>query len=169
MINPNNYQAMDCPVCGDFHFSELDESDIEIYDYIQCPHCGWKCDLAQTLNPLLRNGANSLSLTEYKKWYKKTIAENPDFDFQEKAYRPKTHKCPVCSKYTFPDKGSFETCPQCGWIDDGLMEEQPDQWAGCANDLCLNDYVIRYNKLIQSKPSYRYLTDGYLLDATLKK
>ena len=138
MIDVKKYQEMDCPVCGEFHFSQLDESDVEVYDYIQCPHCGWKCDVFQTQNPELRDGTN------------------------EATYVSQEHSCPVCGKHTFSDEGSFETCPQCGWVDDKLMEDEPDQWAGCANDLCLNDYVKRYREIIKKQPSYRYSKDGYL-------
>lgn len=152
---------MDCPVCGEFHFSKLDESDIEIYDYIQCPHCGWKCDLKQTLNPEMDACTNEKSLKEYREWFERQIEINPNYDFQEESYTPKVHFCPVCGKHRFPDEGSFETCPQCGWIDDKLMEDEPNQWAGCANDLCFNDYVKRYHKLVKSNPSYMYSKDGY--------
>ena len=162
MIDVKRYQEMDCPVCGEFHFSQLDESDVEVYDYIQCPHCGWKCDVFQTQNPELRDGTNEKSLIEYKKWFEARLAENPDYDYQEATYVSQEHSCPVCGKHTFSDEGSFETCPQCGWVDDKLMEDEPDQWAGCANDLCLNDYVKRYREIIKKQPSYRYSKDGYL-------
>ncbi len=162
MINIKNYQEMDCPVCGEFHFSQLDESDIEIYDYIQCPHCGWKCDLAQTEDPKLESGANAKSLTEYKIWFKKKLEEDSNYDYQESTYKPQEHLCPVCGKHKFTDVGSFETCPQCGWIDDKLMEDEPNQWAGCANDLCLHDYKQRYTELIKTKPTYKYSIDRFL-------
>lgn len=161
MMDEKNYQEMDCPVCGEFHFSKLDESDIEVYDYIQCPHCGWKCDLAQTLDPTLTRGLNDQSLVEYKQWFAKQIAKNPDYDYQTEEYHSQAHRCPVCGKHKFSDEGSFETCPECGWVDDKLMEDEPSQWAGCANDLCLNDYVIRYKRYVKLNPSYKYSKDGY--------
>lgn len=161
MINVKNYAEMDCPVCHEFHFSELDESDIEIYDFIQCPHCGWKCDLEQTRDKNLENGTNELSLNKYRAWFKNKLKEDPNYDYQEDNYDPEAHMCPVCGKHKFSDVGSFEICPQCGWEDDELMEHEPDSWAGCANDLCLNDFKKRYQKLIEQDLSYKYSKDGF--------
>lgn len=163
MINVENYKEMDCPVCGEFRFSKLDESDVEIYDYIQCPHCGWKCDMAQTQNPDLQNATNEKSLNEYRQWYEEQIEKDPSYDYREATYSPHKHNCPVCGKHKFSEESSFETCPQCGWVDDKLMEDEPDQWEGCANDLCMNDYIKRYNEFVRTKPSYRYSTDGYMI------
>lgn len=162
MLDINSFQEMDCPVCGEFHFSKLDESDLEIYKYIQCPHCGWKYDLAQTENPELSDGTNKKSLEEYKQWFLKKLEEDPEYDYQDSMYVPKVHSCPVCGRHKFSDEGSFETCPRCGWVDDKLMEEEPDCWAGCANDLCLNEYKKRYERFIGIKPTYNYSKDGYL-------
>ena len=89
------------------------------------------------------------------------ISKDPNFDYMEDAYARQKHTCPVCGEHTFSDTGSFEICPQCGWIDDPLMEEQPDKWAGCSNELCLTDYKQRYIEYKSCNPRYRYSSDGY--------
>lgn len=30
--------------------------------------------------------------------------------------------CPVCGKHTFEHVSDFDTCPVCGWINDGWYE-----------------------------------------------
>ena len=47
------------------------------------------------------------------------------------------HKCPVCGQYEFPFDNSFFICPVCGWMDDGVQEEEPD-YDGGANIYSLN-------------------------------
>jgi len=154
MIDPKTYKPMDCPVCGEFHFSELDESDAEIYDYLQCPQCGWKYDLKQMLEPDIPTGLNAMSLSEFRENSKQKIADNPQYNYQDEQYQEVPHLCPVCGQHTFPDEGSFEICPVCGWLDDSVMENEPDKWAGCSNDLCLNDFRARYKEQLvnQEKP-----------------
>lgn len=144
-MEENNYKPMLCPVCEDFYFSELQDGDewCEFY----CSRCGWWYDTKQHENPSLKNGKNELSLNEYRKMFRQKIEDNPEYDYTDETYVASPHMCPVCDKYKFPDVSSFDVCPYCGWTDDSLMEKEPDQWAGCANDLCLNDYKKRYKKL----------------------
>lgn len=144
MINLKNYKEMDCPVCGKTHFSKLSEDDISYEPYAQCRQCGWINDLEQTQNPDLEEGLNPMSLKRYRKVYRQKIKNNPNYNYQQAHFNPHQHPCPVCGKYVFNDISSFDICPYCGWEDDELMEAEPDKWAGCTNDLCLNDYRKRY-------------------------
>ncbi len=138
-----NYQAMECPVCGRFYFSELQEGD-NIAN-LQCSRRGWRYDLAQASDPDLKPGRNTQSVSEYRQWFQAMIAKYPEYDYSD-AHRPpkEPHPCSVCGKHNFKDRDSFDVCPVCGWTDDGLMEEEPDHWAGSTNDLCLNDFKNRY-------------------------
>ena len=137
------YKPMECPVCGRFYFSELQDGDD--ISCLQCTKCGWRYDLDQTEEPYLKAGNNACSLAEYRLWYQGMIADNPEYDYSdENCPFEESHLCPVCGKYTFRYRDSFDICPVCGWQDDGLMEEEPDHWAGNSNDLCLNDYRERY-------------------------
>ena len=144
MIDCKRYKPMDCPVCGEFYFSGLDESDVEIYDNLQCPQCGWIYDLEQVEDPKATTSLNGTSLTDYREKYKALIKENPEYNYCDDHYEAVPHACPVCGRHTFPDEGSFEICPICGWQDDSVMEKEPEKWAGNSNELCLNDYRERY-------------------------
>ncbi len=150
MEEKSRFVEMLCPVCGKYMF--VDDTDLEKedpdYEGKQddfCIECGWNYDLNQTNDPDLKEGKNAMSLNEYKEWYAGKIKENPDYSYLEEAFPSIPHLCPVCGKHEFSDKGSWEICPICGWVDDEVMENEPDKWAGNANDLCLNDFKKRYN------------------------
>lgn len=162
MIDMKKYKEMNCPVCGKFYFSKLNDDEIEFYDFIQCKVCGWINDQDQTNHPDLNDGNNKLSLNDYKKAYEKKIEENPDYSYLESDYIAESHKCPVCGKYTFKERSSFDICLYCGWEDDELMEFEPDKWAGCSNDLCLNDFRKRYNQFLKIKADYKFKRDGFM-------
>lgn len=151
MEEKNKFVEMLCPVCGKYMF--VDDTDLEKEDPDYegkcddfCVECGWQYDLNQTNDPDLKNGKNTMSLNEYKAWYMSKVEENPNYSYLEEAFPSTPHMCPVCGEYEFPDKESWEVCPVCGWVDDEIMEKEPDKWAGNANDLCLNDFKKRYNE-----------------------
>lgn len=162
----SEFKPMICPVCGKYEFvddTDLEKTDPEYEGYSgdRCSYCGWIYDLNQTLNPDSTEGENILSLNAHREWYKQTIRDNPDYVFNDDSYEPEPHLCPVCHNYQFSDTYSYETCPYCGWIDDGIMETEPDMWAGNANDLCLNDYIIRYRMLCDIIVDYMYSKDMF--------
>ncbi len=47
------------------------------------------------------------------------------------------HKCPVCGRYEFDDINSYDVCDVCGWEDDKIQEDNPDE-ENCANIMSLN-------------------------------
>lgn len=53
------------------------------------------------------------------------------------------HKCPVCGKFEFSDKDSYEVCEVCGWGDDDLQECKPD-FKGGFNHMSLNEAKEAY-------------------------
>ena len=46
-------------------------------------------------------------------------------------------KCPVCGEYEFERENNFEICEVCGWENDGLQMDDPDE-ENCANVMSLN-------------------------------
>ncbi len=48
------------------------------------------------------------------------------------------HLCPVCGKYEFEERDSFDMCTVCGWFDDDLQLVKPN--LSGRNHLCLNEY-----------------------------
>lgn len=58
---------------------------------------------------------------------------------------PGRHKCPVCGNYEFPEFNSYDVCEVCGWEDDSIQEENPDEEC-CANQMSLNQARRAYSK-----------------------
>lgn len=56
----------------------------------------------------------------------------------------KKHLCPVCGKYEFEKRLSFDICEECGWQDDLLDEDNPDSVSG-ANEMTLDEAKEAYN------------------------
>lgn len=175
MFKKENYTEMLCPVCKDFYFTTLEDDKMKNLGYFsqlvekysiktdipQCHRCGWKYDSEQHEDPELKHGENKLSLREYRNWYSEQLKKDPEFNYLESQYIPQPHICPICGKYEFDDINSHDICIFCGWEDDGLMESEPDLWAGCANDLCLNDFKKRYIELTTKNKKYKYTKNHY--------
>lgn len=53
------------------------------------------------------------------------------------------HKCPVCGKFEFEHRLSQEICEVCGWQDDILDENDPNEDTG-ANEFSLAEYRAKY-------------------------
>lgn len=160
MESKKKFQAIECPICGEFYFSEPDKWDYEneLNEYLSgkvyCTHCGWIYDINQVNNPNTYIGFNNKTLNEYRKWYEEKIKENPDYDYSdENLPEPVPHMCPICGKYEFEDDGSFDICPYCGWEDDNLQTADPN-YSGGANELSLNEYKKQYEEKIKENPKY---------------
>jgi len=52
-------------------------------------------------------------------------------------------KCPVCKGYDFNEDNDFDVCDICGWENDGMQLDDPDDWGG-SNDLTLNSARLEY-------------------------
>ncbi len=154
-INP-----MLCPVCGKFEFEELDDLyyehlGINDANEFQCRECGWYYDLEQTNDPDLENQANEMSLNQYRAWYQEKLKENPDYEYwEEQAGDPEPHPCPLCGEYMFPDEGSDEICPICGWQDTGF-EEFPDE-PDSEGQPTFNQHKKIFEEARQKDPNFRW-------------
>lgn len=157
----NNFKPMECPICHQYYFTDDTNKEKEDLEYEgkqedYCSHCGWQYDLYQVEHPDVAKCTNELSLNDYKKWFEEKIKENPDYDYSQDNYSETPHLCPVCGRFEFQDESSFDICPYCGWQDDGLMEDEPDSWAGNSNPLCLNDYKKNYQRKLAENPDYKW-------------
>ena len=52
------------------------------------------------------------------------------------------HKCPVCHKFEFAGRYSYDFCPWCGWCDDS-RDDTDDEWSGYNRDT-IGDYREKY-------------------------
>ncbi len=52
-------------------------------------------------------------------------------------------KCPVCGQYEFRRENDFDICSVCGWENDVIQLENPDEDLG-ANQTSLNEYRQDY-------------------------
>lgn len=69
------------------------------------------------------------------------------------------HKCPVCGKAVFLGECStYDVCPECGWEDDRIMEDSPNDDAG-ANEMSLNEYRRAYRS--GWRPTFLYEDDDW--------
>ena len=157
-------KPMDCPVCGKFYFTKLHEAQIEAGitpDMIRCLVCGWCYDLEQTENPDLTNGANEMSLNQYREWFKNKRKEHPRWEYVNEVAKEKTkHPCPVCGEYTFKDLICADICPVCGWEDTGF-EDVPDERP--------NDYMMSLNEHKKWFAEKRKEDPDYWWDPSAKK
>ena len=162
------FKPMLCPICGEMYFSEPSEAedlkeckeDIAAYlnGEVQCRHCGWIYDIDQAENPNSTDGYNDLSLNDYKKKYAEKIKENPDYDYSEENRQPpEPHKCPVCGEYEFANESSFAICPVCGWEDDGISENTPDEISPLGTSL--RQYRKDFQNKRKANPKYQYGKD----------
>lgn len=62
---------------------------------------------------------------------------------EEMAVETKGHVCPVCGKYIFEHKASYDICDVCGWEDDEVQNADHD-YRGGANELSVNDSRLLY-------------------------
>ena len=54
-----------------------------------------------------------------------------------------SHLCPVCGKFTFRKRNSYDFCEVCGWQDDSFQADNPDE--DCfANIMSLNQAKAAY-------------------------
>ena len=150
-----DYKPMICPVCNDFYFSEPLESEIN-EERIQCTQCGWLYSLHQVEDEEWFDPSVKYSLNSFRDLYREKKKTDPSYNYADSTYEPSPHLCPVCGKTSFSDYASFEVCPVCGWEDDPVMEDDPNDWAGSANDLCLNDFRKRYYTVLDADPNYRF-------------
>lgn len=131
-----------CPVCHQYEFDG-------IISYDTCPVCGWEDDGSQ--NYPHSPAANHMSLREYRLRYQQgwTRDELISYDGSIPARFSNVKEnicalpCPVCGKFMFERDCSYDVCPVCGWVNDGMQIDEPDTKM-TPNILSLNEYRDLY-------------------------
>lgn len=67
-----SYSTYTCPICGKHRFTESGDFSI-------CPFCGWEDDGVQLDDPDFDGGANTLSLKQYRKEYRKLVQADSNY------------------------------------------------------------------------------------------
>lgn len=125
MIDPKNYRPMTCPVCGKFEFTELQEADLLIRDYMQCFSCGWKYDHNQINHPDLAEGLNTLSLSDYKAWYQEQIKTDPEYNWLERTINQRRTVVPSANRPNLKTKAALKCVRTAGGVMMASWSESP--------------------------------------------
>ena len=155
------FVRMLCPVCGKYRFTEPEHFDENTI--IKCPNCGWIYDLAQTEDVLLKNGKNKLCYEDYFEKYIMNRCSDENYDcqinneYKKHKHKKAPHKCPICGKYEFPDRNSYDICPNCGWEDEEASDEDDlISYILGANGMTKQRYREQYEKLLKEDPNYTW-------------
>lgn len=65
------------------------------------------------------------------------------------------YKCPVCGKRTLQCRGWFLICPECGWEDEG-MDDEDEESCGANGDYTIRQYHKKYLKRKAENPDYSW-------------
>lgn len=166
-----------CPVCGKSEFEDVDylleeDKDVKAYTIdpstgekrlldaievaeVHCEFCGWTYDLKQVLNYDVVGDRNDKTVNEQKKEYQNKIQENPDYSFDKETAKPKPHICPICGEFQFSNIDSYDVCPVCGWIDDGI-DTSPFTDYSEVNVISIKDAKEEFKNKRKENPKYKW-------------
>lgn len=68
--------------------------------------------------------------------------------------------CPICGKHRFPESGTFDICPHCGWENDDIMNHDPS-YVGGANELSQIEFRKRYNYYVKKNTDYHWALNHF--------
>lgn len=64
--------------------------------------------------------------------------------------------CPVCGKYEFKEENDFDICPYCGWENDSLYLDNPNEDVGGPNEGSINECRKIYQENLRKDPNYKW-------------